>query len=663
MTADTLDALLGQSDQPLILFDRIGAVAYANRAFEVLSGATAAYARATETPLLEPPILVARALDRTWTVPTGRVWLRCADGTRRQVWVDALPMSVDGEMMHLCTVRPTTLEVTTPAVGLDDARLRELLANLPGGVYRCSYDRHWRTIFMSERFADICGCPSAEFLEPYGRSFKEIVVEEDVQVIQDAVREAIRQRSYYEIEFRIRRPDGEVRWLLDRGMPVADRKGRVRWLDGAMFDITAQKDAEARAEAAELERAAAQAASAAKSRFLAVMSHEMRTPLNAIVGMTTVLADSALDERQRSLVDTVRGSTDALLDVINNVLDFSKVDMDQVELATDDFDLHGCVESSMLLLRPRAKAKGLHFSARIADDVPRWVRGDGARLRQVLVNLLSNAVKFTADGAVCCTVEARRAGEVAEVEVAISDTGIGIPAERQSDIFAPFQQVDLSSTRRYEGSGLGLAIVHGLVTRMGGAIEVESAPRAGSTFRVRLTLPIGEAPRREMEATPATALRPLRILLAEDNPINQRVGVGLLELIGQTADVAADGVEALDALRRAPYDLVLMDIRMPELDGLEATRRLRALLPPERQPRVVAVTANATREDEADCYAAGMDGFLSKPLRVDALQAALTRLFAADAGDAGADDADAGADRADRSRHLDPEPTRRAAAG
>lgn len=630
MTADSLDTLLGQSDQPLILFDRVGTVAYVNRAFEVLSGGTAAHARAADGPLLEPPILVARALDRTWTVPTGRVWLRRADRTRRQVWVDALPMSVGGEMMHLCTVRPTTLEVETPAGGLDDARLRELLANLPGGVYRCSYDRHWRTVFMSERFADICGCPSAEFLEPYGRSFKEIVVEEDVPVIQDAVREAIRQRSYYEIHFRIRRPDGEIRWLLDRGMPVADRKGRVRWLDGAMFDITAQKEAEARAEAAELERAAAQAASAAKSRFLAVMSHEMRTPLNAIVGMTTVLADSALEAEQRSLVDTVRSSTDALLDVINDVLDFSKVDMDQLELIDDDFDLRACIDGSMQLLRPRAEAKGLAFSMRIADAVPGWVRGDAARLRQVLVNLLSNAVKFTSAGEVRCTAEARRSGQTAELEIAVSDTGIGIPAERQVDIFEPFSQVDISSTRRYEGSGLGLAIARGLVARMDGSIDLESAPGCGSIFRVRLTLPIGEAPRTEPATPGADALPPLRILLAEDNIINQRVGLGLLDLIGQTADVVADGVEALDALRRASYDLVLMDVRMPELDGLEATRRLRAMLSPEQQPRVVAVTANATREDEAACYAAGMDAFLSKPLRVDALKSTLARLFGDD---------------------------------
>lgn len=646
MDPSSLDAIVGLGDQPLVLFDRFGEVVYANEAFTALGRFDRGGPVGRRGPILEPPILVARAVDRTWAIPTGRVWLRCGDETRDQVWVDALPMRIDGQMFHLCTVRPTSVEVEAPSVGLDDARLRELLANLPGGVYRCSYDRHWRTIFMSERFADICGCPSAEFLEPYGRSFKEIVVEEDVPIIQAAVRRAIVERSFYEIEFRIARPDGTVRWLLDRGMPVADSKGVVRWLDGAMFDITAQKEAEERAAALESERAAAEAASAAKTRFLAVMSHEMRTPLNAIVGMTTLLADSTLDDEQRAYVETARTSTDALLDLINDVLDFSKIDTGHTELVAVDFDVIECVSSAMELLRPRAVAKGLRFAATVGDEVPRWLKGDPGRLRQVLVNLVGNAVKFTDGGEVVCAVSGAVEGDRARLQISVRDTGIGIPAERQQAIFEAFQQVDPSSTRRYEGSGLGLAISKRLVTLMGSELHLRSAPGQGSTFWFEVCLPVGRAAEPSTGPAPGAELPRLRILLAEDNPINQRVGLRLLEMLGLDADVAADGVETLAALHRAEYDLVLMDVRMPELDGLEATRRLRSTLPADRQPRVVALTANATREDEAACFEAGMDAFLSKPLRVSALESTLHRLFDDPARDEGVAQGEQGRGRA-----------------
>lgn len=633
MFSESLDPILTGSDQPLILFDRLGDVVFVNPAFTALAATPIDDIRSGDGPLLEPPILVARALDRTWSVPTGRVWLRRGDGTRLRVWVDALPMQLGGQMHHLCTVRPTTLKVTAPEVGLDDARLKELLANLPGGVYRCSYDRHWRTVFLSERFADICGCPSAEFLEPYGRSFKEIVHPDDVPLIQAAVRAAIEQRSFYEVEFRIVRPDGAVRWLLDRGMPVSDREGRVRWLDGAMFDITGQKAAEERAEALELERAAAEAASAAKSRFLAVMSHEMRTPLNAIVGMTTLLADSALDDEQRRFVDTARTSSDALLDLINDVLDFSKIDTGHIELASADFDLRACVTGSLELLRPRAEAQGLAFGARVADGVPRWVVGDAARLRQVLVNLLGNAIKFTPAGEVRVEVDAEAADEGADegadavrIRFAVSDTGIGIPLAEQGAIFEAFSQVDASTTRRFGGSGLGLAISRRLVRLMGGDLTVSSAPGEGATFSFEVTLPPGRAPARS-DAPSAADVPPLRMLLAEDNPVNQRVGQRLVQMLGLDADLASDGQRVLAAFEATDYDVVLMDVRMPEMDGLEATRRLRASLPADRQPRVIALTANATREDEAACFAAGMDAFLSKPLRIDALRQLLKRLF------------------------------------
>ena len=380
----------------------------------------------------------------------------------------------------------------------------------------------------------------------------------------------------------------------------------------------------------------AEEASQAKSEFLANMSHEIRTPLNAVLGMLSLLLDSSLSPAQRDYVATARSSGGALLEVLNDILDVSKIEAGMLQIETAPFILHECLQGAMGIVRSKAEGKGVALQSRVADSVPIAVESDAARLRQILVNLLDNAVKFTPQGEVRLEVEAgKETNGFAELLFAVRDTGIGIPADRIERLFKPFGQADSSMARLYGGTGLGLVISRRLAERLGGRMWVESTPGRGSVFfftiRCRPTeeslcrSPAADEP---VDARLAERL-PLRILLAEDNSVNQKVGLLMLERMGYLADVAGNGAEVLEALRRQPYDLVLMDIQMPGIDGLEATRRIRDELLRERQPRIVAMTANVLPEQREACRLAGMDDFVQKPVGLADLRAALERCAAA----------------------------------
>jgi signal transduction histidine kinase/DNA-binding response OmpR family regulator len=383
----------------------------------------------------------------------------------------------------------------------------------------------------------------------------------------------------------------------------------------------------------------AEEASQAKSQFLANMSHEIRTPLNAVLGMMSLLLDSPLSAAQREYVTTARSSGGALLSIINDLLDVSKVEAGMLDIENASFFLRETLDGALDIVAPKAGSKGLALHCHVADDVPAALESDAARLRQILVNLLDNAVKFSSQGEVRLAVETREGRDgFRELLFTVRDTGIGIPADRLGRLFKPFSQADSSMARLYGGTGLGLAISRHLAERLGGRMWVESEPGRGSAFFFTIRCRIArKKPSRSFletdetretggatEAPPAAQL-PLRILLAEDNSVNQRVGLLMLERLGYLADVAGNGTEALEALRRQPYDLVLMDIRMPGMDGLEATRRIRAEISAERQPWIVAMTANVLPEQRAACHAAGMDDFVQKPVGRADLRAALAR--------------------------------------
>jgi signal transduction histidine kinase/CheY-like chemotaxis protein len=381
---------------------------------------------------------------------------------------------------------------------------------------------------------------------------------------------------------------------------------------------------------------AAQQASRAKSEFLANMSHEIRTPLNGILGFTSLMAASQLTDPQREYNEAVRSSAEALLVVINDILDFSRIEAGRLDLESADFSLRKCLDATVRSIEPLAAAKGLQVATQVNEDVPDWVCGDQHRLRQVLLNLAGNAIKFTETGRITVRVSVAADPSPAAdpsattIQFAVSDTGIGIPLAQQALIFQPFRQADGSITRRFGGSGLGLSISCRLVEMMNGGIWLESREGVGSTFFFTVCLPRGKAaaPAGPDSAPPERPPQAaLSILVAEDNTVNQRLIRHLLEARGHRVTIAGDGAAALEAWRGHPYQLILMDLQMPHMDGIEATRHIRAEEPPAGpHVPIIALTAHAMKGDSDRCLEAGMNGYLAKPIRIPDLDRVLTEL-------------------------------------
>jgi PAS domain S-box-containing protein len=629
--------------------------------------------------------------------------------------------------------------------------LESLVAHSPAAVVVMDAAEH--VTDWNPAAAELFGYSAAEAV---GRPVDELVLadserEEGREVTQEALAAGRAQRIT-----RRRRRDGTMVDVELMVVPLTAEGEHAGFL-GIYHDVT------------ELQRARqeAEAATQAKSAFLATMSHEIRTPMNAVIGMTDLLLGTDLTGEQREFAEVVHSSGDALLHVIDDILDYSKIEAGKLDLEHEPFNLRDCVEGALDIVAPRAWEKELELGCLIDEAAPVGIVGDEARLRQVLLNLLSNAVKFTDRGEVVVLVDAAETGAGSyRVELAVRDTGIGIPADGLTRLFTSFSQVDASTTRRFGGTGLGLAISKRLVELMGGTIAVESEQQKGSTFRITLPVAAAEVPAKvatgdglahltgkrilivDDNATnreivtrhahswamkpvaierPADALalieqgepfdiavldmmmpeidgitlareirerrgetelplllltslgrlpqlqvegvfsaqlsKPLkasqlyntlvqlltsgsagdheevdsvtdgkrersalRILLAEDNAMNQKVALRLLERLGYRADVATNGLEAIEALERQPYDVVLMDVQMPELDGLDATRRIVERWPAESRPHIVAMTANALPEDREACFAAGMDDYVAKPIRPEELVAALKRV-------------------------------------
>lgn len=399
---------------------------------------------------------------------------------------------------------------------------------------------------------------------------------------------------------------------------------------------------------------ASEAANRSKSEFLATMSHEMRTPLNGVIGLNGLLLDTPLNVEQRHLAKLARLSGEVLLHLINDILDYSKIEADHLELEPLDFNPGQVCREALDLLRDRISSKGLKVSMVIAEDVPQGLFGDSSRLRQILVNLLSNAVKFTEHGAVhleCDRIPESEAEPLAAERLPnglndqdpiwlcfeVSDTGIGMDEDTQARLFQPFMQAHASTNRQYGGTGLGLAISCQLAQRMGGRIQAQSQLGVGSCFRVELPFAPahGVPPTTELRAPSEhnpLPQRHVRILVAEDNPVNQLVAVGMLKRLGCLADVVGNGKEAVEALRRLPYDLVFMDCHMPEMDGFEASRTIRAEENDKnRHVPIVAMTASALSGDRERCLAAGMDDYLAKPVREAELALIVERWLASPA--------------------------------
>lgn len=509
-------------------------------------------------------------------------------------------------------------------------------------VFNASYEALWdwnlvtNEMYFSSRFYEMIGSEVSPQNKPSSPSewFDRVHPDDRNRLQSDIEKHIAGETKRFQCEHRLITEEGETLWVLSYGMVEEGNDSRSDRMAGSLADISDRKHAENSLEQAKLE---ADAANDAKTKFLASMSHEIRTPMNGVTGMTSLLLDTKLDDEQRHFVEIIQDSAASLLSVINEILDFSRIEAQQVQLEQTDFDLVKMVNITLDLVETNAQAKGLQLSREYSENLQASYRGDPGRIRQILINLVGNAVKFTDRGEITVRILIKQsAGEETEkVRFEVADTGIGIAADKLENLFQRFVQSDVSHTSKYGGSGLGLAISKGLVEVMDGEIGVDTEVGKGSLFWFEIPLGTVSSGNKEANQLTQTAVgferlkgrdqgaNALRVLVADDVIPNQLVARKLIERFGHRVDVVANGFEALDAVKNRPYDLVFMDVRMPEMDGLEATRRIRQL-DLKRVP-IVAMTANATQQDKNDCFAMGMDDYISKPINKDVIESVLNR--------------------------------------
>ncbi len=512
--------------------------------------------------------------------------------------------------------------ITDRALRESENKYRTLIANSPGVSFRCELRAPWRMILISDAIETLTGWPAPDFIGGQ-LHVGDLIHRHDRSRVEQTVDEALALGQPYTVEYRLHTRDGSERWVSERGRFIPDDRGQMQWIDGVMLDITERMRLHLQLEEA---KHRAESAADAKSAFLANMSHEIRTPMNAILGFTELLLDTTLTESQRRHLSTVRSSARSLLGLLNDILDTAKLDKGAMTLEEADFSLRRVCEQAIASLGLLAQRKGLRLHLDYPGSQPELFRGDALRVQQVLLNLVGNAIKFTERG----DVTLRMRHEQGRIHLSIIDTGIGIAPDRLERIFEAFAQADASTTRRFGGTGLGTTISRQLVECMGGRITVDSVEGQGSVFHVHLPLPAGQALVNEPGDTGTVSpLPPLRLLVADDVPQNSELLQLILTRHGHEVRTVADGMAAVKALTDERFDLVLMDVHMPVLDGLGATRRVRNFEQANGRPRtpIVALTASVLEEDRQAALAAGMDGFAVKPVEPARLIAEMARVM------------------------------------
>ena len=503
-------------------------------------------------------------------------------------------------------------------------------------------DSQGRRVFANKSYLDLRGSSLDEVLgktdfDLFPQALAEQFSDDDAAILKSG--EAMHDVEKHQL------PDGQQRWIERTKSALRDADGKIVGVQVLFWDVTDREKALIDSREA---RDAANAANQAKSDFLANMSHEIRTPMNGIIGMTDLVLDTELTPTQRSYLQMSQESGESLLAIINDILDFSKIEAGHFELDPAPFDPRDSLGDAVRSLTTRAQSKGLELEFSVAPEVPQMLEGDQGRLRQVIVNLIGNAIKFTDRGEVVLDVSCQsKSQSTCTLRFSVRDTGIGIPADKQARIFEDFQQADRSTTRSHGGTGLGLAISSQLVELMGGRIEVDSATGRGSTFHFTVDFPIvkstdheqtpnapaldvasnqlpSDAPTQKAESP----LESVRVLLAEDNKVNQTLATKLLEKLGCHVTVVENGSQAVATLSENEFDVILMDVEMPEMDGISATKEIRRREQDSQQRiPIVALTAHAIVGDRERCLASGMDDYLSKPVRINEIKTMLTKIL------------------------------------
>ncbi|WGG49836.1 MHYT domain-containing protein [Rugamonas sp. DEMB1] len=513
----------------------------------------------------------------------------------------------------------------------NERQFRSLIGNIPGISYRSLVERGHPLVFISDAVERVTGHPPADFLGAAPRRrYADLIHQDDRARLDAAIEHAIEHDQTFLVEYRLRHADGTLRWLWENGAPVRDDAGAPRWLDGVVLDITERRLME---DELRLAKEKAEQAAAARATFVANMSHEIRTPMNAILGFTDVLLDGELAPEQRRHLDTVRNAGRALLRLLNEVLDTAKLDKGAVELEHNDYSLLALIDELGSTLGAGARAKGLTLELHYDPALPPALRGDELRVRQVLTNLLDNAIKFTAAGGVSLHAE-RQDGQL---HLLVRDSGIGIAPQRLGAIFDPFTQADASMTRRYGGTGLGTTICKQLVVLMGGRLWADSVEGEGSSFHVLLPLVAAAAGAERARAGAAVELPPLRVLAADDVAQNLELLHLQLSRRGHSMVGASDGAIAVALAAKEDFDVILMDMQMPNMDGLDATRAIRAQAERDGRRRVpiIAMTASVLDAHRRASVNAGMDGFAAKPVDWPGLAQQIARVLGLAAGAAG----------------------------
>ena len=623
--------------------DLQGVITYANDRFCDISGFSQSELVGFNHRLVNSGLHEAVFFQTLWnTISQGQVWRgevrnRTKQGT--YYWVDATVVPLlgpDGLPEQYIAIRTDiTARKTFEAQLAEQLRFVEvLLEATPTAIYL--KDTQGRYLRFNKAFEDLFGVDRADWI---GKTVFELAPPASAQFMHAKDLELLRDKTVqtYEADF-IHRKTGERRDGLYWKAPLTNVDGEVTAVVGTILDITAKNRAEAELREA---RRVAEAASQAKSDFLANMSHEIRTPMNGVIGMTDLALDTALTAPQREYLNVVKNSAQSLLVILNDILDFSKIEAGKLNIEAVEFSLLESLDTTLKAIEVRATGKGLSLERHLAPDLPSRIVGDSVRIGQIVTNLCDNAIKFTAQGRIVVSVLARPKLGLAdriELQFSIQDSGIGIAPDKQQGIFEAFSQADSSTTRQFGGTGLGLTICARLVSLMGGRIWVESEPGRGSTFHFTVTVLAALAtaavdsvlPRALVAlpepVTPAATAPGLQVLLVEDHPINQMLATTLLKKWGHAVVLAQNGQEAVDLFPGQRWDLVLMDMQMPVMGGLEATRQIRAMETAELHTPIVAMTANAMEADRQACLDAGMDDHLAKPFKAASLREIVDRL-------------------------------------